>query len=132
VGYKARSQAYSPEQDNSGVNDLGFVCVNDARTNAATLRFGDDKVLKAEPNLEKRVARDEVVYAKMGVGEGGVGTQGGWSNAFNCQTGSYACGLQTRMQTPKDTGSDAMGVTNVRLYCCTDSDSTEEGGTEGS
>jgi len=59
VGFKARNMLYSPEQDNTGINDIGLACRSSDAVDQSILRFGDDATLKAE---ERRIANNEVVF----------------------------------------------------------------------
>merc|ERR1712194_663013 len=56
----------------------------------------------------------------------GIAVDGGWSTPQFCQTGTFVCGLMTRLHEVSESadtdtgilGGDSMGLTDLRAYCC--------------
>eukprot|EP00401_Gymnodinium_catenatum_P007107 CAMPEP_0117584030 /NCGR_PEP_ID=MMETSP0784-20121206/67359_1 /TAXON_ID=39447 /ORGANISM="" /LENGTH=308 /DNA_ID=CAMNT_0005384813 /DNA_START=46 /DNA_END=969 /DNA_ORIENTATION=+ len=96
-GVRLRSQILEPGRDNSGINDLEFMC------RAAAAPYAE------QPTPPRTM--EELRFA-------GGPTQGGWSPHFACSNaGSAVCGAQVRLRIDQDEGDD-MGVTDMRLFCC--------------
>eukprot|EP00746_Dinoflagellata_sp_MGD_P007103 gnl/MRDRNA2_/MRDRNA2_114025_c0_seq1.p1 gnl/MRDRNA2_/MRDRNA2_114025_c0~~gnl/MRDRNA2_/MRDRNA2_114025_c0_seq1.p1 ORF type:complete len:535 (+),score=107.54 gnl/MRDRNA2_/MRDRNA2_114025_c0_seq1:72-1676(+) len=128
-GFSARNQPFGPGRDNTGLNDIKFLCRSEDLNNISTIRFGD----KNGP--EGQGESKDAIWVPLT-----VANEGGWGPEFNCGSSGLICGIQTRvqlageanetallqkskaMQVPKVEENpllkDAMGITDMRVFCC--------------
>lgn len=106
-GFSARNQPFGPGRDNTGINDVKFLCRSEDLINLTTIRFGNSSGPEAEG------APKSAVWAPVK-----VATEGGWGPEFNCGPAGMLCGLQTRVQPASENFPDGMGITNAKFFCC--------------
>jgi len=107
--FKLRNMIYKISMDNSAVNDMIFLCEDQVTGNTTELRFG-----------VADTGESGVVVAAFNGGK--MPTDGGWGLEKTCGaldqgSAGFVCGAQARLRT--DTGgSDDMGITDLRVFCC--------------
>lgn len=107
-GFSARNKPFTPNSDNTGLNDIKFTCRSKDLNNVSTVRFGN------QTGPEGEGESPTAVWAPIK-----VANEGGWGPAFNCGSNGLICGIQTRVQLASPNSKDGMGITDLRLFCCT-------------
>jgi len=106
-GFSARNQKWIPNNDNTGLNDIKFLCRSADLNNISTIRYGNSS------GPEGQGSSPTDVWAPIE-----VATEGGWGPEFNCGANGLICGIQTRVQLASEEFKDGMGVTDARFFCC--------------
>jgi hypothetical protein len=100
---RARTQAFSERQDNSGVNDLEFACRAPDLSAFSKLRFGTGLPPPQRGEIQA-------------VGPSAI--EGNWSPDMMCGPGDALCGMQANVKRDQGEGDD-IGITDIKAYCCT-------------
>lgn len=109
-GFRVKNKPFEEGSDNTGINDMEFICRSSDLNNITRLRFNATIPGKDDP--ARNDAGSPVEWVK-----GVVGPEGGWSGDQKCESG-LICGIQTRVQKKGDGVTDAEGIVDLRMYCC--------------